>query len=99
MNRMLSVTQRAATILVRTLRDGDADARLGFRVVPTAPGVLAFTLDEPHEGDEVFRHDDQTVLVVDPMIAQMLDGAVLDIEELPDGASLTLYSAAKDEGF
>jgi Fe-S cluster assembly iron-binding protein IscA len=96
---MLNVTERAAKILVRTLRDGDATAWLGFRVVPTGPGVIAFTLDEAREGDEVFRHEDQTVLVVDPWIAQMLDGAVLDVEEQAGGTSLTLYGSGRPEGY
>ncbi len=93
---MVSVTDRAAAVLARTLRNGQASADLGFRVIPSGPGEIALAIDEARAGDQVVRHRDQTVLLVDEWVARALEGAVLDIEEQAEGASLTLYGAGKD---
>ena len=88
---MLSLTWKAADVLAKTLRDGEAEAGQGFRVIPSGPGEIALTLYEPREGDEVITHQDQTVIVIESWVAHMLDGAVLDVQEIPGGTSLALY--------
>ncbi len=91
---MLNVTSRAASILARTLRAGQADAGLGFRLVPSGVSEIALTLDQARDGDDVIRHDERTVLLLERWVSYALDGAVLDIEEQSTGTTLTLHSGA-----
>jgi hypothetical protein len=96
---MLSVTPRAVDVLARTLRDGDADTGHGFRVVPAGPGQIALALDSVREGDHVVRLQEQTVIMVDEWVSNVLDGAVLDVEEQDDGTSLALYGSGRLGGY
>ena len=96
---MLSLTQKAADILARTLRRGEADSTQGFRMVPTGPGELAFTVDERREGDAVIVHEDQTVILIEQWLADMLDGAVLDVHEQAGGTRLQLYGSRTAAGY
>lgn len=95
---MVSVTDRAVAVLARTLRDGEATRELGFRVVSSGPGEIALTIDEAREGDQVVRHQEQTVLLIEDWLASALDGSVLDIEEQEGGSSLTLHGYRRRTG-
>jgi hypothetical protein len=87
---MVSVTNRAASVLAQALRAGEADDGVGFRILPASPGEILLAIDEAREGDHVVRHEDRTVLLLDGWVAEALDGAVLDAEIGDRGASLTL---------
>lgn len=87
---MMSVTDRAASILARTLREGTAAANIGFRVIPAGPGEIALTIDEVRTGDHVVHHAERAVLLAEGWVAAVFDGAVLDISEHEGGAALTL---------
>ncbi len=89
---MLNVTTRAASVLARTLRAGRAEAGLGFRLVPSGVSEIALTIDQARDGDDVIRHDERTVLLMERWVSYVLDGAVLDIEEQASGTTLTLHS-------
>ncbi|HXH22423.1 MAG TPA: hypothetical protein VNN10_10355 [Dehalococcoidia bacterium] len=87
---MISVTQRAASVLAEALRAGEAGQEVGFRLVPARPGEILLAIDGPREGDRVVRHEERTVLLLDEWAVRELAGAVLDAEISGDGASLTL---------
>jgi hypothetical protein len=50
--------------------------------------VLA--LDEPGDGDQSIEVAGETVLVIAPPVADLLDGSVIDVEETKDGPKLTI---------
>lgn len=94
----VTVTDRAAEVLAYTLRNGEVDQDSGFRVVPAAPWLIALTIDQAREGDQVVRHGKQTVLLLETWVAYALNGAVLDVEEQAEGASLTLHAPVLEIG-
>jgi hypothetical protein len=67
--------------------------------VPAGPGQIALALDSVREGDHVVRLEEQTVLMVDEWVSNVLHGALLDVEEHADGTSLALYGAARSGGY
>jgi Fe-S cluster assembly iron-binding protein IscA len=75
---MISVTERAATALEDLLADNDAPAGQGLRLVPGGTGTIGMTIDAPTDSDEVIRHDDAPLLIVDGSLAYVLDGATID---------------------
>jgi hypothetical protein len=94
---MVRITNRAAAVLAEALRAGEAGKELGFRLVPSGPGEILLAIDTAREGDQVIRHDQQTVLLLDVWLATALDGAVLDVDVKEEGASLTLYGGRRPQ--
>ena len=96
---MINVTTTARDVLQEALqRAGVADEDVAIRLAPTPSAAnaegdqvqLGLVLDRPQDGDQVVEHNGRTVLVVDQMIADQLDGATLDAVDTPDGRRLTL---------
>lgn len=95
---MIEVTQRARKelhgMLVEALapRTNGALRELGFRLVatPSDRSSLALTLDAPGKDDEVVEHEGCSVLIVDAVASQLLEGLTLDVVETEDGPSLGL---------
>lgn len=91
---MLNVTEKAAAALSESLdanRENDSDV---LRLTQAAGG-MGLALDQEHEGDQVIEHEDRKVLVVDPEVADALDGTTIDIVDTPEGQRLVVQS---DEG-
>ncbi|MFQ5879594.1 MAG: hypothetical protein ACE5IZ_05425 [Dehalococcoidia bacterium] len=86
---MLQVTAQAGEMLLENLRG-----------VPTAPGQalrlkqkddqFTLELDSPTEDDRVVEHNEQPVIMMDPEVDRLLEDAVIDVQEGPQGASLTI---------
>jgi Fe-S cluster assembly iron-binding protein IscA len=76
--QMISVTERAATALEDLLADNDAPAGQGVRLVPGGTGNVGMTIGAPADGDQVIRHGDEPLLIVDGSLASVLDGATID---------------------
>jgi len=75
--------------------DGVVREEVGFRLVPApSPDAeqasLSLALDLPREGDQVVRHADRNVLLVDGATAEALEGRVLDVDEGPEGPVLAV---------
>jgi len=95
---MIEVTPRARKelhgMLLEALapRPNGALRALGFRLValPSDESALALRLDAPGQGDEVVEHEGCSVLIVDALASQLLEGLTLDVVETDEGPSLGL---------
>jgi hypothetical protein len=67
---------------------------LGFRVVALESleekSVLGLALDKARPGDQVVRHDQRTVLLLDAIVATVFDGRTLDLVETIRGEQLSI---------
>jgi Fe-S cluster assembly iron-binding protein IscA len=88
---MLNVTDKAAALLHDSLEVSKNSEEDVLRLTRSGQG-LALTLDEEREGDQVVLHDEQKVLVIQPEIAQALNGATIDAVNTPDGERLAIQS-------
>ncbi len=75
---MLTITERAASELQAVRATNDASPDQGVRLTPDGKGGIGLTIDAPSEGDEVIRHEETPLVIVDGRIAPLLDGAELD---------------------
>ncbi len=87
---MLYVTSKATRYLSLLLERSEAEGSQGVRLLPSSSGSLSLVLDEPQEEDLVVTDDDRAVLLVDPEVAKVMDGALLDAIESPQGDVLVL---------
>lgn len=86
---MLTVTERAAERLRESIEATDIAEDQTLRLVQTDAG-LELAIDEEREGDQVVQSAGRTVLVIDPEVGALVDGATLDAVEGPQGARLVL---------
>lgn len=70
--------------------DDVPDDELGLRLGVSASQNIAFRLDRKREDDQIVRHDGMNVLLVDPQLARVVDGAILDCVDTPSGPRLTI---------
>lgn len=90
---MLSVTDKAVDILAQSLEASEANEGQSLRLARTPQGEFGLAIDEEREGDQVVKHAEKPILVVDQEVSSALDGAVLDVVESPEGQRLTLRMA------
>lgn len=65
------------------------DREPGLRLV--IQGTQAgLALDYAKEDDQVVEHEGHPVLLVDPQLSQILDGATVDVTDTPEGERLTI---------
>lgn len=84
---MIHVTERAKdALLSKKLSANIADPDVGLRLASNTEGKLALLADREKAGDEVVRHKDSTVLLVDPEISSLiLTGRTVDCRRTDDG--------------
>jgi hypothetical protein len=84
---MVHVTQQAKEALVLTRRRASiADPTVGLRLAFGHDGSLGLVQDRAKAGDHVVKHDDATVLLVDPEISALtVTGRVIDYLPGSDG--------------
>jgi Fe-S cluster assembly iron-binding protein IscA len=78
---MITVTERAASALEALLLDGDAQPGQGVKLIPSGENSIGMTIEAPNDGDEVIRHADGPLLIVDRTLTRPLDGAQIDCVE------------------
>jgi Fe-S cluster assembly iron-binding protein IscA len=86
---MLSVSEKAAGLLLESLEASNTEEAQVLRLVRMAEG-LGLAVDEEREGDQVVEHEERKVLVIEPAISQALDGATIDAVDTPEGQRLTI---------
>jgi Fe-S cluster assembly iron-binding protein IscA len=87
---MLTVTERASRELKQVLDTVERETNQCLRLITDPQGNFRLTLDIPRKGDQVVKHGEEAVLLIEPRIAQYLEGAVLDVEDTPTGPSLVI---------
>ncbi len=88
---MLNVTDPAAALLHESLEASKKNEADVLRLTRSPQG-LALALDEEREGDQVILHEERKVLVIQPEMAQALDGATIDAVDTPAGRQLAIQS-------
>jgi Fe-S cluster assembly iron-binding protein IscA len=81
---MVRVTEQATTALRELLTANHAPPEDGVRLTPNGEGSLGMVVDAPHAGDEVIRHNETPVLIVDAAVAGQLTEMVVDYESVED---------------
>jgi Fe-S cluster assembly iron-binding protein IscA len=87
----VTVTERAAAELRDMLAEASTREGQVLHLVaqPEGPG-FALGTDQIEEGDETVEADGETVLVITSSLAEALEGAVIDVEETEEGATLSI---------
>jgi hypothetical protein len=80
---MITATERAAVDLREVLTARGARPGEGMKIVRGPSDRFGLTIGLATDGDEVVRVDDAPLLIVDESVAPELDGAVLDIGDMP----------------
>jgi Fe-S cluster assembly iron-binding protein IscA len=86
----VSVTEAAAEQLHNILLENQTTEETTLRLVPQPGGRLGIALDQQGAEDESIEAAGETVLVVAPDVAAMLDGSVIDVLETAQGPKLTI---------
>lgn len=93
---MISVTDKAAEVLHRSLEENEETEEDVFRIEMTNEGI-ALALGSERDGDQLVEHENRTVLAIEFDIATALDGASIDAVETPDGTRLVFESPNGEE--
>ena len=86
---MISVTERAVQELGAMLVANATEEEQVLRLAGENEG-FTLGLDCEREGDEVVRGEAGTILVIDSLLAQALDGSTIDTTDTPQGTRLTI---------
>ncbi len=87
---MVNVTEHALDVLVMTLETSAPSMDHSFRLVQESEDEYGLTIDEARAGDQMMKHGERTVLVMDDAVATALDGLTLDALDSPEGVQFTL---------
>jgi len=87
---MLTVTESAKEKLMETLLANTDDREAGLRLTMKPPGQLGLVLDRESPGDSVVEHEGLKLLLVEPELVELLEGAILEVQDTPDGPRLTI---------
>jgi len=88
---MLTVTEAAKDKLMEALLANTDDQEVGLRLSMEPPGKLGLMLDRESPGDSVVEHEGLKLLLVEHEVAELLQEATLDVQDTPDGPTLTIF--------
>lgn len=86
---MLTVTERAAQELKGILQAHAVEPEQVLRLVREAQS-FSLRLDKESAGDEVVESEGTTILLIDEQLSPIVDGAVVDCIDTPEGPRLTI---------
>jgi Fe-S cluster assembly iron-binding protein IscA len=84
---MFSLTGAAKEHLCEVLASAPTEAAVRLSVQRKS---LTPRMDMPREDDLTFQHQDRTVLVIEPQLAELLSERILDAQETEQGVKLVL---------
>jgi Fe-S cluster assembly iron-binding protein IscA len=84
---MFTLSEAAGQHLTEILDEVDAPPNAAIRFVINEEN-LELALDQQQSEDEAVEHEGATVLVLDPEVAELLDGRTLEVVHDDDGARL-----------
>lgn len=87
---MITVTDKAVDALAKSLDSSEASDEQSLRLARNQEGEFGLTIDEERSGDQAVKQSEKTILVIDENVSTALDGATLDVVDLPEGQRLTL---------
>jgi Fe-S cluster assembly iron-binding protein IscA len=86
---MLTATKGAKQYLKSLLLTRTKNLGLSLRL-EGEPGQFRIKLDSEMPGDQVFEYEGTKVLLMDPVLALLLENANLDVLDTPDGPKLVV---------
>ena len=87
---MLTVTEGAKQILKEKLLANTDDREVSLRLLMKPPGQLGLVLDRESPTDNIIEHEGLKLLLVEPEVVGLLEGATLDVQDTPDGPKLVV---------
>jgi Fe-S cluster assembly iron-binding protein IscA len=90
---MIEVTNEARKELKKILTENAQDPNLVLRLIANEQGQLGLVMDNAAEDDKIIEYEGMKVLVIEDHFASHLEGVKLEVEETPEGPSLTLTGA------
>jgi Fe-S cluster assembly iron-binding protein IscA len=95
---MVAVTDRAKQKLLEQKQAANiAEAEMGLRVAAAPTGQWMLVADHVRGDDQIVTHMGSTVLLVDPVAQEALDGVRVDCLETAEG-DVELFLTAEVEG-
>jgi Fe-S cluster assembly iron-binding protein IscA len=94
---MLTLTEAAGAHLAELLAEKGCPNDTAVRLVCTDSGD-SLILDSHKEGDTGIDHEGRTVLLLDSVASERLDGRKLDVEQAGGGAQLILIGQSAGSG-
>ncbi len=91
---MINATKKATSELRRVLESLEGVTEQLLRLAPDPQGNFVLTVDIEREDDESVDDEGTKILVVDSDTSILLDGAVIDLVDTPEGPQLTLSHEA-----
>ncbi len=93
---MIKVSQQAATVLVESLRQSGVGPEQGLRLQRQGSSY-SLEVDSPNDEDEVIRHENSVVLIVEPQVSDEIGDALIDIADSPEGPRLVMRPLEQGE--
>ncbi len=92
---MVNFTDSARKELQRMLFAKVDMPQARLRLLRREHGELGLGIDIEMPGDELVKHDNSTVLVVEHALSVSLEGVTIDVDNTPQGAELVMYYESK----
>ncbi|MFQ6029501.1 MAG: hypothetical protein ACE5Q6_18650 [Dehalococcoidia bacterium] len=92
---MISITTTAKAAIIEALKLSGANPGQGLRL---SPGSNGFELETgtPGANDTVITHEGSVVVFFNAETSKMVGDAIIDVDEGPDGPSLTMRRTSSD---
>jgi len=87
---MINVTERAKQELKKLLSLKADLPQACLRIMDRGQGIVGLGIDIEASGDCVVEYEGARVLVVEPGLANNLQGITLDVDETPEGPELVV---------
>jgi len=94
---MLTVTESARAELKRVSSQVQDQPDSVLRLVGDELGQLSLVADVEKEGDQVIKHEETTVLVIDEQLSAALEGVGVDCQDTEAGPRLVLFKNQPEE--
>lgn len=91
--KMVEVSELAAMAMGQSLRASSVEADKGFRLTKGEEG-FTLEIDNPTEKDQVIKHEETIVLIVDQGVEEEVGNVVIDVEEGQEGPQLMMRSGS-----
>ena len=94
---MLTVTESAKAELKRVSSQDLDQPEAVLRLVTDEMGQLSLVADVEKESDQVIKHEETTLLVVDEQLSTALEGVGIDCQDTDAGPRLVLFRSQPEE--
>ena len=87
---MINVTKRAKQELKKLLSQKVDWPQACLRIIDRGQGIIGLGIDIEAPGDRIVEYEGARVLVVEPELANNLQGVTIDVDDTPDGNELVI---------